>query len=161
MVVTRCGIVDMIEMAVIRSLATVIIESATRSLGSFFDALDRVGWCVAFVIGSRVFARVGRPPSRHSRGRGFRFCRGRVSRASRWRGRRGVWPKSRGVAERLGGPSRMVALVAARSIMMVSHLSHLSGEESTCIYDGNDCEVRMIFESSPPVNGAPCATVVN
>ena len=156
MVVTRCGIVDMIEMAVIRSLATVIIESATRSLGSFFDALDRVGWCVAFVIGSRGFARVVRPPSRL-----FRVCRGRVSRASRWRGRRGVCPKSRGVAERLGGPSRIVAMSAARSIMMVSHLSHLSGGESTCIYDGNDCEVRMIFESSPPVNGAPCATVVN
>ena len=155
MVVTRCGIVDMIEMAVIRSLATVIIESATRSLGSFFDALDRVGWCVAFVIGSRGFARVVRPPSRHSRGRGSRVCRGRGSRANRWRGRHGV-------AERLVGPlSRIVATSAARSIMIVSHLCHLSGGESKCICDKIECEVRMIFESSPPVNGAPCASVVN
>ena len=61
MAVTRWGIVDMIEMAVIRSFTTVIIVRATRSLGSFFDALDRVGWCAALVIGSRdmrVVARV-------------------------------------------------------------------------------------------------------
>ena len=155
MAFTRCGIVDMIEMAVIRSFTTVIIVRATRSLGSFFDDLDRVGWCAALVIGSRVIARVAWPPSRHSCSRSY------GSRASRWRGRRGVCPKSRGVAERLVGPSRIVAMSAARSIMMVSHLCHLSGGESKCICDDNDCEVRMIFESSPPVNGAPCATVVN